>query len=150
MELDCVILTKSDVLKVNLYKTVRMAPQPFINNSVNTVESGISLVGFGFLGAYRTVTGSGIAKCVMGVYNGRTGERQKVSVIVERNGFDIFSFWLDRPMVVMKGDSVMFNPEEVEGSLNAIDSGGQEFCGEDGTLFNLSIMANSIAVLYYA
>jgi hypothetical protein len=72
MELDCIILTRQDILKVKLYRTVRMAPQAFINNSVNTVESGVSLVGFGFFGAWRGVNGSGIAKCVMGVVNGRS------------------------------------------------------------------------------
>jgi hypothetical protein len=133
MELDCLILTRQDVLKVKLYKTVRMSPQSFINNSVNTVESGITLVGFGFFGAWRNINGTGIAKCVMGIFNGRTNEKQKVNVVIERNEFDVFSFWLDRPMVLEKGDSVMFNPEDVEGDLNAIDSNAQEFCGEDGT-----------------
>jgi hypothetical protein len=133
MELDCLILTRQDILKVKLYKTVRMSPQSFLHNSVNTVESGISLVGFGFFGAWRNINGTGIAKCVMGIFNGRTKEKQRVHVIIERNEFDIFSFWLDRPMALEKGDSVMFNPEDVEGALNAIDSNAQEFCGEDGT-----------------
>jgi hypothetical protein len=57
-------------------------------------------------------------------------------VVIERNEFDVFSFWLDRPMVVEKGDSVMFNPEEVVGKVNAVEAAGQEFCGEDGTVFN--------------
>ena len=99
MELDVVVLTREDVQKVELYKNVRMAPQKFIGNAVNTVESGIKLVGFGFFGAYRNINGTGTATCLMTVGNVRTGDKQEIDILINKNEFDIFSFFLDTPML---------------------------------------------------
>ena len=148
MELDILCMTINDVQHVKLFKEVMFKTQEFTWNSIQCQED-IKIVGFGLMGAYRRINQTGGVKCNMKVSNDRTKQEEAVEVLVRHTDFDIHSFFFDKPIVLEKGDPLRMNPEDPVGSQYEITADCQEFCGSDGTVFNLSVASNCIAVQYY-
>jgi len=101
------------------------------------------------MGAFRRIDQTGGAICMMKVKNQRSKHEEIIDCSVIHTGFDIHSFFFDKPIEMKRGDPMQFNPVNPLGELYEISSKSQEFCGSDGTVFNLSCLNNCIAALYY-
>lgn len=148
MELDVLCMTINDVQHVKLFKEVMFKTQEFSWNSIQCQED-VKIVGFGLMGAYRRINQTGGAMCTMKVSNDRSKQEEAVDVLVRQTDFDIHSFFFDKSITLEKGDPLRMLPENPIGSLYEITADCQEYCGSDGTVFNLSVAKNCIAVQYY-
>lgn len=141
-------MTYEQICKVVLYTHIDFIPMKMQWNS-QSIHEDMKIIGFGLLGAYRSLNQVCKASCKMMVENKTSGEKCAVKCLIEKDDMRVHSFFLKRPIEVKKGEQVLFWPIKEAGEFMKIGGECTEFVGSDGSLFSLGDLDNAIAVVYY-